>query len=142
MCVLKILKYNFNKFSLFSKIYFLIKYTSVSAAALLLDYSSYVLLVYYGRFNLFFSASLSYFFGLTLAYILLVKKVFNNKNQKIIDNKKIFLFIISGLLGLLITNFVIYIYISNFNNPYYAKICAVFFSFCFVLLFRKYIVFK
>jgi len=142
MCVLKILKYSLIKFTLISKISFLIKYSLVSVAALFLDYSSYVLLVLLGRFNLFFCASLSYSLGLILAYILLVKKVFIRKNQKIIDNKKIFLFILSGLLGLVITNFVIHIYIANFNNPYYAKLCAVFFSFFSVLFFRKYIVFK
>ena len=118
-----------------------LRYSFASFCALIVDYSTYILLVNIVLLQPEIVASLSYLFGLTIAYILLKLFVFNFDVKYTVKTERL-LFFISGLIGTIVTYFVTKISIIFFGNVFIAKGIAVLFSFIIVYLFRKLYVFK
>lgn len=120
-----------------------IKYTLASALALAVDYFCYWLLASNKLFALPKAAVVGYITGLVVAYFLISKRVFKDgwlKNRKKIEA---FLFLLSGLLGILLTYITVKVSVLFFGeNINLAKLIAVGASFIGVYLFRRALVFK
>jgi len=121
-----------------------IKYFAVSLTALGIDYSTYIILINYQNFDITNAAVLGYFVGFIFSYFLFSKVVFNVNTANLTEQgKQFFLYLLSGLLGLVTTYIVTSLSVLMIgNNIHAAKIIAVLISFIVVYLFRKYIVFK
>jgi putative flippase GtrA len=121
----------------------LYRYLKVSIIALTFDYSSYWLLFTYTSLAQEWLGILSYLSGLFLAYFLLKKYVFKSTWLKKRRLQEISLFIISGMIGSLVTYLTILIYKILLNSEnHLAKIIASVISFFVVYFFRKFYVFK
>ena len=123
-----------------------IKYTAASIFALLFDYIFYIYLIYAFNFIQQIAGTVSYFSGLMISFLLIY--FFNKKEGWKVINKKegILLFMISGLIGSLITLASLitynYYFIAAVHHPMYGKIFASLFSFLSVYLFRKKYILK
>ncbi len=121
-----------------------IKYFAVSLTALSIDYSTYIILINYKNIEIAEAAVIGYFVGFIFSYFLFSKVVFNVSNVNLTEKvKQIFLYLLSGFLGLAMTYVITSLSVLLIgNNIHMAKIIAVIISFIVVYLFRKYIVFK
>jgi putative flippase GtrA len=114
----------------------------VSSIAVSADYSIYWIIFSNHLLSQAYAASLSYLLGLLLAYFLLITFVFKKTRRK---NKKIetILFLISGLIGTLVTFITIKTYQHLYlTEAHLAKIIAISISFIIVYCFRKFFVFR
>ncbi len=120
-----------------------LKYTLASALALVIDYGCYWILVTNRLLDLPKSAVVGYTAGLVTAYFLIAGKVFKDgwmRDQKRIE---VFMFLISGLLGIALTYFTVKLVTLLFGERInLAKICAVGVSFIGVYIVRKNFVFR
>lgn len=120
----------------------LAKYTSISAIALVLDYSIYLFFLGLGL-EAPTSSILGYLAGLILAYFLMKNRVFT---EGWLEQRKHFEFIgflMSGFFGVVLTYLTVYA--TNYlveGSIHLAKINAVVVSFVGVYFFRRYIVFR
>lgn len=121
-----------------------IRYFAVSLTALGIDYSTYIILINYKNIEIAEAAVIGYFVGFIFSYFLFSKVVFNVSNVNLKEKgKQIFLYLLSGFLGLAMTYVISSLSVLIIgNNIHAAKIIAVMISFIVVYLFRKYIVFK
>lgn len=120
-----------------------LKYVLASALALLVDYGCYFFLANNQLLDLPRAAVVGYTLGLIVAYFLIADKVFQNgwlKNKKHIEA---FLFLLSGLLGIILTYSAVKVVLLFFGERIIlAKLIAVVVSFIGVYIFRKFYVFK
>lgn len=120
-----------------------LKYIFVSSIALMVDYASYLLVAQYTILSIPEAAVLGYIAGMLVAYSLMVTKVFDDRWLKNNQKKEFALFLISGLLGIVLTYWTVLVVTMLFNGGVFmSKGSAVIISFCGVFLFRKYYVFK
>ena len=120
-----------------------IKYTLASALAFAVDYACYWFLVRNQLLDLPKAAVIGYITGLVVAYFLIATRVF--KDGRLKDRKSIeaFLFLLSGLLGIMLTYLSVTVVVLIFGERInLAKFTAVGVSFIGVYLFRKLYVFR
>lgn len=120
----------------------LIVYTSISAIALVLDYSIYLISLELGL-DAPISSIIGYVVGLVLAYVLMKNRVFKEGWLEEKRYLEFFGFLLSGVVGILLTYLAVFL--TNALIPgsiHIAKINAVIISFVGVLLFRKCVVFR
>jgi UDP-glucose-4-epimerase GalE len=120
-----------------------VKYFSASATALVFDYASYWLLLEFIGLSQPISASIGYVIGMVVAYFLLVTHVFYDGWLKQKKHYEVFLFVITGAVGVACTYTTVLSY-SFFlaEKSHFAKIMAIAVSFIVVYLLRKYLVFR
>ena len=119
-----------------------LRYLFVSAICLVIDY----IVFFVGSFVLGFavevSAVLGYLVGLVVAFLLMVSHVFDKASRRASQSIELFLFLISGGLGIgltyIVTLTVVTIMPSSVVIP---KLAATVVSFVSVYLFRKKVVF-
>ena len=120
-------------------IYKISMYTLISLIALFIDGSLYFVSVNLTNIYPPVLASISYSAGLILAYFLLLKFVYNKANS----GWTFFLFLTSGILGIISTFLSSFIFLKFiYNSAYLSKIFAVLVSYIIVFLYREYLVFK
>jgi putative flippase GtrA len=120
-----------------------IKYLTVSAIALFVDYSAYWIIAYSELMELTGAAVVGYIAGLIVAYFLISKRVFSNGWLSARRTYEVLLFALSGVLGIALTYVSVKFYVLAFGeNIHGAKILAVGVSFVVTYLFRKLFVFK
>lgn len=120
-----------------------LKYVVVSALALVVDYGCYWLLVTNRFLDLPKSAVVGYIAGLVVAYYLIADKVFKDGWLKDRKRIEVALFLLSGLLGIVLTYITVKVTILLFGERInLAKISAVGVSFIGVYITRKYVVFR
>ena len=120
-----------------------VTYTVFSAAALLLDYTVYWLLVKQSGMGVGLSATISYSAGLVLSYVLMSRFLFRNAWLSDTKFKEKALFLTSGLLGMSLTFLVTECYIAFVGESIHvAKISAIAVSFVSVYAFRRLVVFR
>ncbi len=120
----------------------LTKYISISAVALGLDYSVYILCLELGL-EAPASSVAGYFCGLILAYLLMKNKIFMNGWLQKKRRLEFLIFLISGFLGILLTYATVYITSALIHGAYHlAKINAIFVSFIGVYFFRSKFIFR
>jgi putative flippase GtrA len=119
-----------------------LKYFAASLIALLIDYTTYWFIAHNKFMELTSAGLIGYTCGLVVAYLLISKKVFNDGWLKNHQFYEFTLFILSGIIGLALTYFTIFLYVSRYgDNLHGAKLVAVTISFVFVYAFRKFIIF-
>ncbi|WVH09083.1 MAG: hypothetical protein EoVTN8_405 [Fluviibacter phosphoraccumulans EoVTN8] len=119
----------------------LIKYTVVSIISLFVDYLTYYIVFKHTALGIQFAASIGYVVGLFCAYILLKKFVFLGTEREI--RLEFFMFLISGMIGILTTFFTISTYVNFFGDENYilAKAVTTICAFIIVYIFRRVYVF-
>lgn len=123
--------------------YEFLRYFMVSVIALVVDYITYLSIIYLDVLDIPFAAAVGYFMGMIISYLILSKKVFTNGWLRRRKHYEIMLFIISGFFGIAITYLTakaVVIFIGPYSQL--AKLLAVIISFGFVYVFRKLIVFR
>lgn len=118
------------------------RYFFVSAICLVIDYTVFLVGSFLLELAVEVSAVLGYLFGLVVAFLLMVSHVFDKANRRASRSIELFLFFISGGLGIGITYVVtltmVTIMPSSIVMP---KLAATIVSFLSVYLFRKKVVF-
>lgn len=118
-------------------------YLAVSAFALIVDTIIYLFLVEVNLMSLQASAAVGYAFGIAISYLMMSRKVFKEGWLKDSRLKEFILFMVSSIMGLSLTYFVIKMVVSVLGPQILlAKGSAVAVSFISVYFFRKHIVFK
>ena len=119
------------------------RYTFASAIALCVDYGSYWVIAETTNLATPTAAATGYSIGLIAAYFLIAGPVFKDgwlRKKKILESV---LFLVSGLLGGMLTYAIVSIYTKLFGDSLHApKLFAVAFSFVAVFIFRRVVVFK
>lgn len=120
----------------------LVAYTVASFVALLVDYGTYWLLAALWGVALGPAAAVGYVVGMAVSYLLLTQLVFLRRRHAERPAYEVWLFCLSGLLGVTLTYATVSI-LSNFAGAdlHTAKLAAVVVSFVIVYLFRKRVVF-
>lgn len=119
-----------------------IKYTYVSALALVVDYSTYWLTIKHTNIGLSIAAAMGYTVGLCVAYFLMINFVFKDGWLRKRRAQEATMFAASGILGVLSTYATVIFYLNMVDtDPIGAKNTAVFSSFLMAYIFRKTIVF-
>jgi putative flippase GtrA len=120
-----------------------LRYVLVSALALIVDYGCYWILASNQLLDLPKAAVVGYTVGLIIAYFLIADRVFQNGWLKDKKHIEAFLFLLSGLLGIILTYIVVKVVLLIFGERInLAKLIAVGVSFIGVYIFRKFYVFK
>ena len=132
--ILKILKINFNK-KIENLIIQIIKFIVVGGIATIIDWLIYYLLYNYFNLEPLYANILSYSIATVYNYLATVKYVFVVKTK----NKKTFLiFIIFSLIGLMLSELLIYLFINKFLfNKMIAKIISTIIVMIFNFITRK-----
>lgn len=117
-------------------------YTVASFVALLVDYGVYWLLAALGGMALGPAAAVGYIIGMAVSYLLLTQLVFLRRRHAGRPAYEVWLFIVSGLLGVTLTYVTVSVLSSLAGADLHrAKLAAVAVSFVAVYLFRKHVVF-
>jgi putative flippase GtrA len=120
-----------------------IKYAWISAIALLVDYTAYLMLVSNSLANIPESAVLGYLTGLVVAYYLLKKTIFRNgwlRHRRLFE---LLLFGTSGMLGVVVTFVVSSVVLGLLGERVHlTKLAAVAVSFLTVYAYRRLVVFR
>lgn len=120
-----------------------LKYFAASTVALVVDYATYWALAQSDLMELTGAAVMGYLTGLTVAYFLVAGKVFSDGWLKERRTYEILLFVLSGVLGIVLTYISVLLYVRILGESIHgAKLFAVVVSFVSVYLFRKLIVFR
>ena len=120
-----------------------LRYTAISAVALVLDYGVYWALASTGRLGVGLAAAVGYSCGLVLAYVLMSARLFRGGWLAGRRPAEAALFAVSGLIGVMLSYGVTEAYVGLVaNNLHAAKIAATLVSFIVVYAFRKYVVFR
>ena len=122
----------------------LVLYFLASLVALSIDMGIYAALINWTNCPAPISASISYTVGLVVAYILMVKFVFNESSRTQKPLAEFAIFTLTGLIGIGVTYATVYGLTEIFHlaDAVWAKIFAVGCSFVIVYLSRKLFLFK
>lgn len=119
-----------------------VRYGFVSAVALAVDFGSLVLLTELAGVNHLISATIGFIFGLTVNYALSILWVFHSTKQT--NNRQAFIiFTIIGIIGLLLTDLIIWL-MTDVAGVHYllSKIASAFIVFIWNFTARKKMVFN
>ena len=119
-----------------------VKYFIISLICLILDLAVYLSFYLLNFFSQEISASIGYIFGLLVAYLIYRKTIFYDGWLHNNIKYEFLIYILSGILGILITYFTVYLYRTSFGEEHFAKFIAVSLSFISVYFLRRFIVFK
>ena len=120
-----------------------LRYTAISALALVLDYGVYWMLASSGRLGVGPAAALGYSCGLVLAYVLMSARLFRGGWLAGRKPAEAALFAVSGLIGVMLSFAITEAYVRLIaDNLHAAKIAATLVSFVVVYAFRRYVVFR
>lgn len=118
-------------------------YTAISGVALILDYSTYWLLISNGLLGVGAAAATGYSTGLVFAYLAMSEHLFRDGWLSGHRTKEAALFALSGLIGVILSYAITEAYITFIrNNVHYAKLLATLICFIVVYAFRKLVVFR
>lgn len=119
-----------------------ILYALASAGALAIDFCSYSALIRIFHVNYQVAAVIGFSLGLCFIYYMSIKLVFSHRAQQN-RVKEAVIFAVTGLLGLLLTIFILYIAVNLLQFNYeIAKLCSVSIVFVFNFTSRKILLFS
>ena len=132
--------FQLNKLKILIKYRVFFSYSLITAYALFIDCSVYLILIKYKNLSQSDAGFIGYFTGLIFSYLTLKKRIFKSKHFKHIE---LLLFLISGLIGLFLTYFILVCHQKIWpDKAFQGKFLAILISFFAVYNFRKKIVFK
>ncbi len=119
----------------------LFRYFFVGGFAFIIDFSVFLFFVEYVQVHYLIANVIAFLAGLLTNYLLSLWWVFNNRKIKV-KSKELFIFIIIGVIGLFLSQFLLYIFIDILHSVItYAKIYTTLITFAWNFVARKIILF-
>jgi putative flippase GtrA len=121
----------------------MLKYFIVSGVALAFDTITFSLALRVFHIDWYIAISLSFLIGVSVAYFLSIFWIFKERALKNEPQLEFFIFILIGLLGLLLTQGILWfgIYILN-TTPEIVRVAAAGITFIFNFIIRKFLLFN